>query len=122
MRDPNFSNLIPGAIMAKSRRCALCSNPARPEFYEPSGSELCSRCGGILRRLCDRLVPLYDIEPDRITLGTSWLQDLHTDSLDMAELVVTLEEEFGATITDEEAQKVKTVEDLVRLLARRSRS
>ena len=107
--------------MGKSQCCALCSNPARPEFYEPGGSELCSRCGGIFRRLCDRLVPLYDIEPDRITLETSWLQDLGTDSLDRAELIVTLEEEFGAAITNEEAQEIKTVADLVRLLARHSR-
>jgi len=117
----SFSEVIVSVIMAKSKPCALCSRPARPDFYEPSGSELCSRCGGILRRLCNRLVPLYDIEPDRITLETSWVQDLGTDSLDLAELVVTLEDEFGALITDDEAQKTKTVADLVRLLAGRAR-
>ena len=107
--------------MADLPCCAICKNPALLESAEPQGVELCSRCGAILRRLCDLLVPIYDIEPDRITLETSWLDDLDSDSLDMAELAATLEEEFGTAITDEEAVKIKNVADLVRLLSRHNR-
>lgn len=107
--------------MAHPQACALCSHPARPEFYEPGDGNLCSRCGAIFRRLCDLLVPIYDVEPDRITLETLWVGDLGTDSLDMADLVATLEGEFGTKITDEDAAKIKNVGDLVRLLATRRR-
>jgi len=105
--------------MAHPQPCSLCSNPARPEFYEPSGGELCSRCGSILRRLCDLLVPLYDVEPDRISLDTSFLKDLGTDSLDRVELATALEGEFGVKISDHDAERIHTVADLVRLVARR---
>jgi acyl carrier protein len=61
-------------------------------------------------------VPLYNIEPERISLETSLLKDLGADSLDVVELVMALEEEFGVKITDEEAEKIRTVEDIVRFL------
>jgi len=108
--------------MTNRSSCAVCSNPVLSKSREPHGVELCARCNVILRRLSDRLVPLYDIEPDRIRLETSWSKDLRTDSLDMAELIVILEEEFGNRITETEAQNMETVADLVLLLARHSHS
>jgi acyl carrier protein len=63
-------------------------------------------------------VPLYNIEPERIHLGTSLPKDLGLDSLDVVELVMALEEEYGIEITDEEAEKIQTVEDVVRFLER----
>jgi hypothetical protein len=48
---------------------------------------------------------------------TPLAQDL--DSLDVVELVMALEEELGVKISDKEAEKIKTVEDIVRLLRRR---
>jgi acyl carrier protein len=107
--------------MANSQRCTVCSRPVQTERYDAGGADLCVRCEIILRRLSDRLVPLYDIEPDRIALGTSWLEDLGTDSLDRAELVFALEEEFGAELTNQEALNLKVVGDLVRLLLQRAR-
>jgi acyl carrier protein len=105
--------------MANSQRCTVCSRPTQMEGYGIVATELCIQCETILRRLSDRLVPLYDIEPDRITLGTSWVEDLGADSLDRAELIVALEEEFGTKITNEETLKLEVVADLVRLLANR---
>ena len=49
------------------------------------------------------------VEPDQITEGTHFVNDLQSDSLDMAELVIDLEEAFDLTITDEEAQTIETV-------------
>lgn len=97
--------------------CPVCGNPAVAEFFEPSGAALCLQCGAILRRLRDRLMFSYHLEPDRITLETPFAKDL--DSLDVVELVMALEEELGVSISDKEAEKIKTVEDVVRLLRRR---
>jgi acyl carrier protein len=97
-------------------RCPICGNPAVAEFFEPRGTALCLQCGGILRRLRNRLVFSYHLEPGRIPVETPLAQDL--DSLDVVELVMALEEELGVTISDKEAEKIKTVEDVVRLVRR----
>lgn len=49
------------------------------------------------------------VEPDQITEETHFINDLQSDSLDMAELVIDLEEEFDLNISDEEAQQIETV-------------
>jgi acyl carrier protein len=95
--------------------CPVCGNPAVAEFFEPRGAALCMQCGAILRRLHNRLVFSYHLEPDRITLDTS-RNDL--DALDVVELVLALEEELGVNISDKEAEKIKTMEDVVRLVRR----
>jgi acyl carrier protein len=48
-----------------------------------------------------------------ITTGASFIDDLGADSLDIVELVMKMEEEFGIEIPDEEAEKIKTVNDVV---------
>ena len=53
------------------------------------------------------------VEPDQITENTHFVNDLQSDSLDMAELVIDLEEEFDLTISDEEAQKIETVGEAI---------
>ena len=45
-----------------------------------------------------------------ITAETSFMDDLHADSLDLFELAMALEEEFGIDIPDEEAEKITTVQ------------
>lgn len=50
-----------------------------------------------------------DVDEDQITDDTHFVNDLQADSLDMAELVIDLEEEFGVQISDEEAQNIETV-------------
>ena len=49
------------------------------------------------------------VEPDQITDDTHFVNDLQSDSLDMAELVIDLEEAFELSISDEEAQTIETV-------------
>ena len=53
------------------------------------------------------------VEPDQITEQTHFVNDLQSDSLDMAELVIDLEEAFDLTISDEEAQKIETVGEAI---------
>lgn len=50
-----------------------------------------------------------DVDESKITDDTHFVNDLQADSLDMAELVIDLEEEFGVQISDEEAQEIETV-------------
>ncbi len=49
------------------------------------------------------------VEKDKITLETSFVNDLGADSLDQVELVMELEEEFDVTIPDESAENIQTV-------------
>lgn len=50
-----------------------------------------------------------DVDESKITDDTHFFNDLQADSLDMAELVIDLEEEFGVQISDEEAQDIENV-------------
>ncbi|MFW5914879.1 MAG: acyl carrier protein [Planctomycetota bacterium] len=54
-----------------------------------------------------------DVDESKITDDTHFVNDLQADSLDMAELVIDLEEEFGVQISDEEAQNIETVGEAV---------
>ncbi len=53
------------------------------------------------------------VEPDQVTREAEFIQDLNADSLDMVELVMSLEEEFGIEISDEEVENIRTVGDAV---------
>ncbi|OGP76029.1 MAG: acyl carrier protein [Deltaproteobacteria bacterium RBG_16_64_85] len=48
-----------------------------------------------------------------VTIQASFIDDLGADSLDIVELVMKMEEEFGIEIPDEDAEKIKTVNDVV---------
>jgi acyl carrier protein len=54
-----------------------------------------------------------DVEEDKITLKANFIDDLGADSLDTVELVMALEEEFEVEIPDEDAENIKTVQDVV---------
>lgn len=55
-------------------------------------------------------------EEDKVTMEASFRDDLDADSLDLVELIMAFEEEFGGEISDEEAQKITTVGEAVRFL------
>ncbi|MBQ8003914.1 MAG: acyl carrier protein [Oscillospiraceae bacterium] len=60
-----------------------------------------------------------DIDPASITEETSIMDDLGADSLDIVELMMTVEEEFDITIEDSDAQLFKTVGDVVNYIEAR---
>ncbi len=53
---------------------------------------------------------------NEVTENAAFIEDLGDDSLDIVELVMKMEEEFGIEIPDEEAEKIKTVNDVVQYI------
>jgi acyl carrier protein len=51
------------------------------------------------------------VSEEEVTADASFIEDLNADSLDLVELIMALEEEFNIKISDEEADKIKTVRD-----------
>jgi len=51
------------------------------------------------------------VDEEEVTLEASFVDDLNADSLDLVELIMSLEEEFGLEISDEDAEKILTVGD-----------
>ena len=64
-------------------------------------------------RLKKIVVEQLGVEPEQVTPEASFVEDLNADSLDLVELIMSLEEEFGAEISDEDAEKIRTVQDAV---------
>jgi acyl carrier protein len=59
------------------------------------------------------LVETLSVDDDRVTPEARFQEDLETDSLDLVELIMTMEDKFAIKITDEEAAEIKTVGDAV---------
>ena len=59
------------------------------------------------------LVDQLGVDADAVTLDSNFIDDLNADSLDIVELVMAMEQEFGVSIPDEEAERIKTVGDAV---------
>lgn len=59
--------------------------------------------------LCDQL----DVDEDKVTMESDIQEDLGADSLDIVDLIMSFEEEFGVEIPDEAAESIKTVGDIV---------
>ena len=73
----------------------------------------------ILARVRDILVDQLGVEADDVTEGASFQDDLNADSLDLVELIMELEDQFGVKISDEEAQSLLTVGNAVDFIAER---
>merc|ERR1711969_100351 len=56
------------------------------------------------------------VEADNVTMDASFIDDLGADSLDIVELVMAFEEEFGVEIPDDAAEKITTVGDAVKYI------
>ena len=61
----------------------------------------------------DVVVEQLSVVPDAVKLESKIIEDLGADSLDVVELVMALEEKFEVEIPDSEAEKLKTIQDVV---------
>jgi acyl carrier protein len=67
----------------------------------------------IFDKVRDVIVDQLNVDEAEVTEEASFIDDLGADSLDIVELVMALEEQFGVSIPDEEAENIKTVGDAV---------
>jgi acyl carrier protein len=65
------------------------------------------------------IVEQLGVDPDKVTREARFNEDLEADSLDLVELIMAFEDEFGGEISDEEAQQIKTVGQAVDYLEKR---
>ncbi|HRE49301.1 MAG TPA: acyl carrier protein [Aggregatilineales bacterium] len=64
-------------------------------------------------RVRDIIVELLGVDAAKIVPAAKFKEDLEADSLDLVELIMKIEEEFGGEISDEEAQKITTVGEAI---------
>jgi acyl carrier protein len=62
------------------------------------------------------IIEQLGVDPEKVTLDASLTNDLGADSLDLVELTMAIEEEFGIEIPDEEVSKLQTVGDIIRYI------
>ncbi|EFC83354.1 acyl carrier protein [Parafrankia sp. EUN1f] len=67
----------------------------------------------IEERVKSVVVDQLEVKPEQVTNNASFVDDLGADSLDLVELGVALEEEFGIGISDEDAEGINTVQDAI---------
>jgi acyl carrier protein len=65
------------------------------------------------QRLTAIVVEQLDVEESQVIPGAKFVDDLGADSLDLVEMIMALEEEFGVEIPDEDAEKIVTVQDAI---------
>lgn len=67
-------------------------------------------------KIKDIIVEQLSVDPEKVKPEASFIDDLGADSLDIVELVMAMEEEFDIEIPDEDAEKLKTVQDVTKYL------
>ena len=75
----------------------------------------------VFERVPDLVTEQLGVEEDEVVLGASFIDDLNADSLDLVELIMSFEEEFSTDensleISDEDAEKIRSVQDAVDFL------
>ena len=68
----------------------------------------------VLEKVTSILVDQLDVDEEKVTMEASISDDLGADSVDVVDLVMSLEEEFNIEIPDEEVENIKTVGDIVK--------
>lgn len=74
----------------------------------------------IFDKVKEIIVDQLGVDEEEVTLEASFIEDLGADSLDIVELIMALEEEFGLEIPDDEAEKISNVNDAVEYIRENS--
>ena len=70
----------------------------------------------VFDKVKELIIDQLDVDEDSVTAGASIQDDLGADSLDVVDLVMSLEEEFDIEIPDEAVENIKTVGDIVKYI------
>lgn len=70
----------------------------------------------IFERVKEMIVEALNVPAEKVTLESRLAEDLGADSIDAVELIMNIEDEFNIQVSDEQAQSVKTVGDLVKYI------
>jgi acyl carrier protein len=73
----------------------------------------------LYERVKEIVIDRLGVAADRVTMEARFREDLEADSLDLVELIMAFEDEFGGEISDDDAQKIKTVGQAVTYLQSR---
>jgi acyl carrier protein len=76
--------------------------------------------GAIDEKVIDIIVDKLGVERSEATPEAVFVDDLGADSLDLVELIMAMEEEFGMEIADEDAEKLRTVQDVITFITSRA--
>jgi len=71
------------------------------------------------QEVIDIVVEQLGVDEKDVTPEKAFVEDLNADSLDLTELIMTFEERFGFEISEEEAEKLKTVGDVIRYISQK---
>jgi acyl carrier protein len=75
----------------------------------------------IQKEIIDIIVEQLGVDVADVTPEKSFVEDLNADSLDLTELIMTFEERFGFEISEEDAEKLKTVADVIQYIEKRKK-
>lgn len=75
----------------------------------------------ILEKVKEMVASQLGKSENEVTLESSFIEDLGADSLDLVELIMSMEDEYGLEISDEDAEKIVTVKDAVAFIAERKK-
>ncbi|MCH1430403.1 MAG: acyl carrier protein [Chlamydiales bacterium] len=67
----------------------------------------------IKQEVVDVVVEQLGVDASEVSENKSFIEDLNADSLDLTEMIMTFEEKFDCEISEEEAEKLKTVKDVI---------
>ena len=70
----------------------------------------------VLEKVKAILAEQFDVEEDKVTADTDLQEDLGADSLDVVDLLMSIEDEFGVEVPDDEIENIKTVGDIVKYI------
>ena len=119
-REVTVSQLCGSAPFPSQRHCDfLLAKPRRAEYR--GGTNFMADEKSIEEKVKDIIVEQLGVNPEQVTPQASFIEDLGADSLDIVELVMAFEEEFGVEVPDEDAEKLQTVGDVINYIKERAK-
>jgi acyl carrier protein len=122
--DPTIQALVTSAstfpkLIDKQPNCFTCV--AVPSCLRLHDTNKFMAEKSIEEKVKDIIVEQLGVNPEQVTPQASFIEDLGADSLDIVELVMAFEEEFGVEVPDEDAEKLQTVGDVVKYIEERAK-